>query len=88
MASRKHKERLKARRVEIFVDEDIKEAINALSDEFGVSRSQLYQYFAMMGLNNVKDATKLLSRYLEPSEAPMWQHRINFERLRKDLGIE
>lgn len=88
MASRKHRERLKARRIELFIDEEVKEEIKTLSEEFGVSQSQLYQYFAITGLNNMPTALRALPRYLEKSPAPMWEHSINFERLRKDLGID
>ena len=88
MASKKHRERLKARRIELFIDQDVKEGIKALSEELGVSQSQLYQYFALTGLNNVPAALKVLPRYLEKSPAPMWEHSINFDRLKKDLGID
>jgi len=88
MASKKHRDRLKARRIELFIDEEVKGAIKSLSEELGVSQSQLYQYFAITGLNNVSAAFKLLPRYLEKSRAPMWEHSINFDRLKKDLGLD
>lgn len=88
MTSKKHRDRLKARRIELYIDEEVKDAIRDLSEELGVSQSQLYQYFAITGLNNVSAAMKSLPRYLEKSQAPMWEHTINFERLFKDLGIE
>ena len=64
------------------------EEIKTLSEEFGVSQSQLYQYFAITGLNNMPAALRALPRYLEKSPAPMWEHSINFERLKEDLGID
>ena len=88
MASKKHRDRLKARRIELFIDQEVKNAIKDLSEELGVSQSQLYQYFAVTGLNNVSAALNSLPRYLEKSRAPMWEHTINFERLYKDLGLD
>ncbi len=86
MSTKKHREWLKERRVQIFIDPEVREQLKALSDELGVSASQLYQYFVMCGMNNVSAAIKVLPKYLEKSDAPMWQYRINFERLKKDLG--
>ena len=85
MPSKKHRDKSKARRIQLEIDEDVKDAIKDLSDEMGVSQSQLYQYFAILGLNNIAQARSILPRYLEKSNAPMWEHRINFDRLRKDL---
>ncbi len=85
MASRKHKEWRKKRRIELSFDEDIKKMLRDLSQELGVSQSQIMQFFFVTGINNVSAARSLLSRYLEPSEAPMWQYRINFDRLKRDL---
>ena len=86
MSTKKHRDWLKERRVQIFIDPEIKEEVKGLSDELGVSASQLYQYFVMCGINNIPAAMKALPKYLEKSDAPMWQYRINFERLKQDMG--
>ncbi len=88
MTSRKHKNWRKQRRTELSFDEDVKEMLRDLSQEIGVSQSQIMQFFFLTGINNVGQARSLMSRYLEPSEAPMWQYRINFDRFKRDLGID
>ena len=84
MASRKHKEWLKRRRLELYLDEDVKADLKAMSEELGVSQSQIVQFYLMTGMRD----TRSLSKYLEKSEAPMWEHKINFDRLKRDLGID
>jgi len=76
-------EKRRKRRYQLEIDEDIKDRIAELSEQHGVSQSQLVQYFLMTGLQD--DAS--LSSYLEDSPAPMWKHRINFDKLRRDLGL-
>jgi hypothetical protein len=88
MTSRKHREKRKQRRIELSLDDDVKKMLRDLSQELGVSQSQIMQFFFLTGINNVSAARSLLPKYLEPSEAPMWQYRINFDRLRQDLGYE
>lgn len=88
MPSKKHQDRSKKRRIQLEIDSDVKDVIQGLSDEYGVSKSMLYQYFAMVGIKNASQSLALLPKYLEASNAPMWRSRINFERLRKDLGWE
>ena len=88
MTSRKHKKWRKQRRIELSFDEDVKDMLRDLSQELGVSQSQIMQFFFLTGINNVSAARSLLPKYLEPSEAPMWQYRINFDRLKRDLGHE
>jgi DNA-binding MurR/RpiR family transcriptional regulator len=88
MTSKKQQEKRKQRRVQLEFDEDVKEAIRDLSAELGVSQSQIVQFFILTGLQDFNAGKSALSRYLEPSDAPMWQYRINFERLKRDLGYE
>jgi len=80
MSSKKQQKRRQARRLQLDIDEDVKQMLRDLSDEWGVSQSQIVQFFIITGDINQ------LSRYLEPSDAPMWQYRINFDRLKRDLG--
>jgi hypothetical protein len=88
MSSRKHKERRQRRRIELSLDEDVKEMLSDLSIELGVSQSQIMQFFFLTGIKNVSKARSLLPTYLEPSKAPMWQYRIDFDRLKKDFGFD
>lgn len=88
MTSKKHLDKRKQRRFQLEFDEDVKAAIRELSIELGVSQSQIVQFFVLTGLSDFHTSKSTLSRYLEPSDAPMWQYRINFERLKRDLGFE
>ena len=88
MTSKKQLEKRKARRYQLELDEDVKESIKSLSVELGVSQSQIVQFFILTGLSDIRSGRNLMSRYLEPSEAPMWQYRINFDRLKSDLGLD
>ncbi|RPJ55775.1 MAG: hypothetical protein EHM12_11570 [Dehalococcoidia bacterium] len=88
MTSKKQLEKRKARRYQLDLDEGVKESIKALSVEFGVSQSQIVQFFILTGLSDIRSGKTILSQYLEPSEAPMWQNRVNFNRLKSNLGLE
>ena len=88
MTSKKQLEKRKSRRYQLELDEDVKESIKSLSVELGVSQSQIVQFFILTGLSDIRSGRNLMSRYLEPSEAPMWQYRINFDRLKSDLGLD
>jgi hypothetical protein len=84
MTSKKQQKKRMARRIQLEFDPFVKKALKELSDELGVSQSQIAQFFIMTGMRN----TQSMSKYLEPSDAPMWQYRINFDRLKRDLGIK
>ena len=74
------KEQKKARRIQLELDEDVKAELKAMSDELGVSQSQIMQYLFLTG--DIKGITK----YLENSSSPVWKSKVNFDRLRRDLG--
>ena len=74
MTSKKQLQKRLSRRLQIEIDENIKETVKDLSTELGVSQSQLIQYFIICGVNNIDAAMKRLPRYLDPSQAPMWQY--------------
>ena len=77
------KETRKKRRYQLELDEEVKDAVADLSERLGVSQSQLVQFFVLTGLQNPEAITP----YLEPSPAPMWKHRLSFEKLRRDLDL-
>ena len=74
------KEQKKARRIQLELDEDVKAELKAMSDELGVSQSQIMQYLFLTG--DISGITK----YLENSSSPVWKSKINFDRLKRDLG--
>ena len=82
MTSKKQQQKRQARRLQLDIDEDVKKMLKDMSDEWGVSQSQIVQFFLVTGDINQ------ISRYLEPSDAPMWKYRINFDQLKRDLGID
>lgn len=60
MASKKEKERQKRRnRVGLDIDPQVDAQMEELSTELGISRSQLYQYFALEGMENLDDPEKV-----------------------------
>ncbi len=86
MTSKKQLARRKERKIQLEFDKEVKQDLKDLSVELGVSQSQIAQFFVMTGLQNINVSKSTLSRYLEPSPSPLWQFRINFDRLKKDLG--
>ena len=82
MTSKKQQQKRQARRLQLDIDEDVKKILKDMSDEWGVSQSQIVQFFLLTGDINQ------ISQYLEPSDAPMWKYRINFDQLKRDLGID
>lgn len=83
--SKKQREKRKQTRVELDFKPSVKKMFKDMSDELGVPMSQLVQFFALVGL---EQGQRVLGRYLEPSDSPAWQQRINFDRLLQDLDID
>jgi hypothetical protein len=76
------KDREKKRRTTIELDEDVKEYLRDMSQELGVSMSSIIQYFILTG------SLDGIAKYLEKSNAPMWEHKLNLDRLKKDKGFK
>jgi len=76
------KQREKKRRTTIELDEDVKAYLQDQSAELGVSMSSIIQYYILTG------SLKGIERYLENSQAPMWDKRLNLDRLKKDKGFK
>lgn len=60
MASKKESDRQKRRnRVNLDIDPDVDAEMEIIATELGISRSQLYQYFAVDGMDNLDDPEKV-----------------------------
>ena len=75
------------KRLTLFLTEEVRELLTELSTEYGVPKSQLVAYFVLTGVSNAAQAGARLPGYLVPSESPVWQHNIDLERVKKDLGL-
>ena len=86
MVSRKHKAKMNEMLISLYVQDNIKEMLDELSDEYGVPKSQIMSYAMLAMKYRVSKAIDILPRYLVPSKAARWKNNLNLEQFEKDFG--
>jgi hypothetical protein len=83
----RHKER-GPRKIQLEIDQDLKQYLRDKSVEFGIPQSQIVEFLVILDKADALDRNVPLSRYLEPSDSPKWRYKLNKARLRRDLGLD
>ncbi len=86
MVSKKHKAKMNEMLLSLYVQDNIKEDLDILSDELGVPKSQIVSYALLAMKYRVSGAIDILPRYLVPSKSARWKSNLNLEQFEKDFG--